>query len=269
MKKVIRLVVLLQLAGTLACTASGPAGAVSGPGAASSKRCARYEAAVFKQENQTEWLATLARGEEVTLLGESDLANPKNPKETTRIARVRLADDKVGFIRTDNLALKLVAFAEDAQAYERNTSSSNVKAEIPAGVSGALVDQKGEWLQVIARARDHGEFKVAYKVWVNKGTTEVPEQVEEARQLDRAMDVLQNPKAKAEDSAQAKKALELLAGKSSPAAAIARGLLEKQAGTGAGASAKADAGNAPIGVGEAPISQGEPAKADPTPSKVP
>ncbi|MBN2435857.1 MAG: SH3 domain-containing protein [Spirochaetes bacterium] len=149
-------------------------------------RVARYRASIFKEADLKDWKAALNKGEEVTLLEETE-QDVKG--KSISVALVRLSDDTEGYIRSDYLALYAVAIMNDkTPAYERNNSTSRVVARLPLGTVAMVLDEKGGWLKVTVGELPDGTS--VYNRWIQNGYEKNPELVIDALMIDNAVSIL-------------------------------------------------------------------------------
>lgn len=107
---------------------------------------AKYAISVKKDSDLKDWLATLEKAEKVSLLQEFETTSSKNKVLT--VAKVQLADDKVGFIESRHLANDPIVFTGDTSAYSRPIAASTVSATVPKGSVGFVLEKKEGWTQV-------------------------------------------------------------------------------------------------------------------------
>ena len=113
------------------------------------KKYAKYRITIRKDKDLKNWLATIEKAEEVDLLSEEEQATmQKGRKVILSIAKVKLADDSIGYIESRHLADKPIVFTTETNAYIRPTSGTKVRAKIPAGTIGFIIAEKGNWVQV-------------------------------------------------------------------------------------------------------------------------
>lgn len=95
------------------------------------------------------WVASIAFGEEVTLLGETE-TDEKSKREYTKL---RLSDGKEGWARADFIAkdASLAAVSADAQIYKRPSISNITDEMVAAGTVVVLTGKKDEFSEFIAQ----------------------------------------------------------------------------------------------------------------------
>lgn len=138
------------------------------------EKVAMYRAAVYKDPKQSDWLATLNKGEQVMLVEVLDEPVKLKGKDET-IAKVRLSDDTEGYIRERYLADKAIVITdEEVPVFARNNKTSGQSGSLPLGAIAFVVEQKANWLKVTA-----GDHKI-YNKWIESGYSENRELITDA-----------------------------------------------------------------------------------------
>ena len=107
---------------------------------------AKYRANIYKDKKLTNWLATLAKGEEVKLIEE--VTQKKNNKKLNIAKIVRADGETTGYIERRHLAGKPIIFAKKTDVYDQPTITSNLFTTVKKGTVGFILDQKGKWTKV-------------------------------------------------------------------------------------------------------------------------
>ncbi|MFC1669786.1 hypothetical protein ACFL20_05285 [Spirochaetota bacterium] len=181
------------------------------------KKFAKYRVSAKKDRDLKNWLATLEKTEEVDLLLEEDYTNPKG--KTYKLSKIKLSDDKVGYIKSSHLANSAVVFMNDVKAHVRPTSGSKVKTTIPKGIIGFIIAEKGEWAQVYA-----GKINNIWitKHWIRGGYTTEPNAIIDAKEYEKALAMLKGKEVKKETLEKVIKNMEELSKATSIIAEIAK-----------------------------------------------
>jgi len=143
MKRSISLLIISSLALLIACGEKKPETPVD---TVIGNKYAKYRVSIRKAADLKDWLATLEKAEEVELLEEFDQLNAK--KESITIAKVRLADDQVGFVEARYLANDPIVFVEDTRVFNRPASASKVVVTLPKGTIGFILEEKDGWTKI-------------------------------------------------------------------------------------------------------------------------
>ena len=159
------------------------------------QKYARFNVNVYKDTDLKQWLATLAKAEYVDLL---DVLNVTIKNKTIEIAKIKLTDDSVGYIKMEYLADRPVVFLEETKAFVRNNISSRVYMTIPRGTIAFIIDEKGEWLQIYA-GQIQGKWLT--RQWVNSGFSTEEKLILQARAYEEATETLKDPSGKTSDEA--------------------------------------------------------------------
>jgi lipoprotein LenA len=182
------------------------------------KKYAKYRVNVQKDKDLKVWLATLEKGEAVDLLSEEKYITEK--RQEIDLAKVRLADDKEGYIDAKHLADKPIVFIKETPVFVRPTSGSKVYIKLPEGTIGFIIDEKGNWVQVYVGKI---EGKWVTRQWVEGGYTTDTNTLLEAKELEVALQLIK----KDETLEKGKEKLKELAEGTSEIAAIARQKLDE------------------------------------------
>lgn len=154
------------------------------------RKYARFNTQVYKDSELKQWLATLAKAEYVDLL---EILTLTVKGEKLEIAKVKLSDDSVGYIKMSNLADKPIVFVQDTKVYIRNNITSTVYMTIPRGTIAFIISEKGEWVQIYA-GNINGKWLT--KQWVNKGFSTDEPLILEARNFEDASAVIDDTSGK-------------------------------------------------------------------------
>jgi lipoprotein LenA len=153
------------------------------------KKYAKYRAAVYKDINFKEWLATLEKTESVEVLNSE---KNESGSRTIEIASIRLSDGKTGYINQDFLAEKPVVFTdENVKAYQRPDTGSTVVANIPKGTVGFIIDERADWVKVYV-GNISGKWITGQ--WVRGGYNVDETLVQAARDYEIALNLLADKK---------------------------------------------------------------------------
>ena len=179
------------------------------------KKYARYKIVVNKDKELKGWLATLEKAEEVGLLAEENYTNQKGKQLV--LTKVKLADDTIGYLESKHLADRPIVFIEDTKAFVRPTSGSRAIITINKGTIGFIISEKVNWVQVYI-----GKVKGKWinKHWVNGGYSVVEEMVQEAKEYESAILLLNDDKT--EKKSQGKEKLNELSNGTSVIAEMAK-----------------------------------------------
>ena len=184
------------------------------------EKYARYQVWVRADQGLKKNLAILEKAEKVQLLA-APVEVPveeKGRKVLIEVAKVKLADDKVGYIDVKHLADRPIVFTEDAKLLVRPTTGSKVFATVDRGTIGFIIAEKGGWVQVFV-GKHKGKYLNQY--WVNGGYTDDQKTLMDAKEYETALALFA---AKKEDKG--KKKLEELTGASPVIAELAKQKLE-------------------------------------------
>jgi lipoprotein LenA len=196
------------------------------------KKYAKYKVSVYKDKDLKNWLATLEKTESVDLMAEEKYVNPK--KVEVEISRVKLSDNKEGFIKSEHLADKPVVFTDETtKAYDRPDMGSKVSCNIPKGTIGFVVEEKADWTKIyIGKIGD----KKVYGNWVKGGFDKDDKLVSDAREFWTAIDIIESktdaPEAIEKNKKEAKEKLEPLAKGTSIFSALSQKKLDEINGKG-------------------------------------
>lgn len=149
------------------------------------KKYAKYRVNVHKDKDLKGWIATLEKGEGVDLLSEEKYITDK--RKEIDLAKVRLADDKEGYIDAKHLADKPIVFIKETPVFVRPTPGSRVYTKLPAGTIGFIIDEKGNWVQVYAGKI---EGKWVTRQWAEGGYTTDTNTLLDAKELEVALQLI-------------------------------------------------------------------------------
>lgn len=107
---------------------------------------AKYRVTVTNDADLKNWLATLEKAEEVTVLEESKVKMPKG--KDISVSKIRLSDDSMGFLESSHLGNEPLVFVKKTKAYIRPSPLVKVQGEVPEGTIGFVIEQKDGWTQV-------------------------------------------------------------------------------------------------------------------------
>jgi uncharacterized protein YgiM (DUF1202 family) len=174
------------------------------------KKYAIYKLNIYQEKDLKKILALISKGESVDLLAiEKIMLN----KKEIEIAKIRLSDDKAGYLKAEFLAEKPVIFTENTKAHVRNNSSSDISDTIPKGALGFITGEKGQWAQIfIGNYYDErGNKKYLDGRWVQGGFIFDEKLLPEARSYEDAVKKIYDTASTVKDINQGKTALEELA----------------------------------------------------------
>ncbi len=242
-QKIAVLLILISAAFTVSCTKEAPINgttqgasdenvqeneeATEDTAPALDERVSMYRASVYKDIKQSDWLATLNKGEQVVLVEElAETVTLKGKEE--KIAKVRLSDDSEGYIRLRYLADKAVVITDDeVPVYNRNNKTSGQRGILPKGTIAFVVDQKANWLKVtVGELRDGTKV---YDKWLENGYSEDMSLVSDAVMIEQSADVLLG--LREGDAEAARVILEEVANKGNEMSFVAQMYLEGSAGS--------------------------------------
>jgi|SRR6056297_130938 len=164
----------------------------------------KYRANIYKDKKLNNWLATLAKGEEVTLVDE--ITQKINQKELELAKIIRADGETTGYIERRHLAGKPIIFANNTDVYDQPTITSNLFTSVKKGKVGFILDKKEEWTKVfVGYVKKDDEKKYVNEKWVKGGFSSDMKQVKNGLLYERAMSKLED-----EDSSNDKEALETL-----------------------------------------------------------
>ena len=149
-------------------------------------RYAQYRVRVWEDPQESKRLAVLNKAEKVTLLETLTVTDKKG--KSLEYARIRLADDKEGYISTRHLAKLPIFFIAEADAYERPTIGSRVMIQRPKATVAFIKEEKDGWAQVyIGKIND----RYYTKVWVQKSAFDTdPIILRQALEYENALELL-------------------------------------------------------------------------------
>lgn len=184
------------------------------------KKYAKYKKAIYEDKEMKKWVATLEKAEDVSLLEEEEYKNSKG--QTDKISKIKLADDKIGYVESRHLADRPIVFTKETKAFVRPTSGSRIFATIPKGELGFIIEEKGLWVQVYVGEVDG---KNITKQWVEDGYTADENTVLEAKEYARTLAGLKEDDP--EKISEAEENLEKLSSSSSVIGELAKEKLKK------------------------------------------
>jgi SH3-like domain-containing protein len=153
------------------------------------KKYAKFRAAVFKDKNLKEWLATLEKTESAEIITSEKI---ESGNRTIEIASIRLSDGKQGFINQEFLAEKPVVFIdENVKAYQRPDAGSAVVVTVPKGTIGFIIDEKADWVKIYI-GNVSGIWITGH--WVKGGFSVDEVLVQSAKDYETALNLLSNNK---------------------------------------------------------------------------
>lgn len=178
---------------------------------------AKFELSVFKDSSmdRKSWLVTLAKGESVELISEETV---KINNKDVKISKVKLLDNSIGYIQSDNLAVKTIVFIEkNVKVYNRPGIDTGDFATITIGTVAFVTDEKADWYKI-----DIGKVGEKYVIgkWVKGGISDNIELIADAVSLEKQRGILSDAVKGNKDDALAK--LKALAEKSNPIGELAK-----------------------------------------------
>jgi lipoprotein LenA len=241
MKRTIAALCAFALIATLACKKKDG----EKPGSAEfPKKYAMYQSGVYKDKELKEWLATLEKAESVQMLGEEKYLNRKNVQ--LDLLKIKLADDKEGYIEAKHLADRPIVFIDDnIRAFVRPDTGSKVFATIPRGTIAFITDEKAAWVKVYVGIMD-GKWLTGH--WVKGGYSADEQMVVEAKEYEGACALLKETKPEKMEKAMkaAREKFDELAKGSSMIAELAKIKLQELDGASAPEVKKQSAGDVPV-----------------------
>lgn len=197
MKKIVSLIAVVVLLAGIGCKKEKPEAEKEMPLA---KKYATVRLAVYKDMNFKDWQATLEKAEAVDLLAEEGKIQVEGKKEPVEVAKVKLADDSIGYTRSRFLADKPVVFVEeDVKLHVRPTPTSRVYFEVPKGTIGFITGEKANWIEVFL-GRVNGKW--VEEKWTDSGYSTDMDLVVDATMYEKAMALLdEKNKEKAKEEA--------------------------------------------------------------------
>ena len=160
-----------------------------------SKKFAKYQSWVYADKNLKKGIALLNKAEPVELIS-LEKARGKEPE----IAKIRMTDDTVGYIKTESLAEKPIVFTTHTKAFVRNNTGSAVHATIPAGSLGFIIEEKADWIKVfIGKVGD----KWINGQWVKAGFSEDENLIVDAKTYEQAVNAIDSDQSNEKDKSDA------------------------------------------------------------------
>jgi lipoprotein LenA len=197
MKKIVTIIIITLLTAGIGCKKEKPEVEEEMPLA---KKYATVRIAVYKDKQFKNWLATLEKAEGVDLLAEEGKIPVEGKKEPVEVAKIKLADDAIGYTRARFLADKPIVFVEEeVKLHIRPTATSKVYSEVPRGTIGFITGEKANWVQVfIGRLKG----KWIEEKWAESGYSSDTDLIVDATMYEKAMALLdEKNKKKAKDEA--------------------------------------------------------------------
>ncbi len=195
---------------------------------------ARYKAAVYNEPGKTErsnWVATLALGEEVTLVEVTEFKPQKG--EPQEYAHVKLAGGKEGYLPLRYLAYgALLITSDDVDLFKRPVITSGPgrgSQNVTAGAVAFLSSEESadpKWLEVSGGSTSDNTY---FNGWIQSGTSGInrnPEVVAGAIQLNDISEQITSGKLKEKQKTRIKDQLERLLDLPYPVGDRARTLLD-------------------------------------------
>jgi len=197
MKKIVTIIIITMLTAGIGCKKEKPESEKEMPLA---KKYATVRIAVYEDKQFSKWLATLEKAEGVDLLAEEGKIPVEGKKEPVEVAKIKLADDSVGYTRARFLADKPIVFVEDeVKLHVRPTPTSKVYFEVPKGTIGFITGEKANWIEVfIGRLKG----KWIEEKWAESGYSTDMDLIVDATMYEKALALLdEKNKEKARDEA--------------------------------------------------------------------
>ena len=146
------------------------------PKPAEISRFAKYAVGVFENQDLKKAITYLSKGEMVFVTEESSANNDpaqatakeKNKDKTSgKIVKVRLIDDKTGYMDEKHLSGEpLVITEESTNVFQRPSLDSRKMGTLPAGTIAFTESVKNNWIQIYVGKID-GQWIAGY--WINSG----------------------------------------------------------------------------------------------------
>lgn len=188
------------------------------------KAVAMYRAAVYKDAEHKNWLATLNKGEQVEIIEEISTPVMIQGKENT-VSKIRLSDNSIGYVRSNYLARDIIAIIEDnVPVYTRNNKASGLQGRLPLGTLAFILEENGKWIKITAGQLPDGA-KI-YSRWLDSGYTREKDTISQAILIDQATGILSG-KTKG-DKEEAKNSLEEIANSEGILAGVASKMISGQ-----------------------------------------
>jgi len=185
------------------------------------KKYAMYKLNVYQEKELQKILTLISKAESVDLLAnEKVLINKKD----VDVAKIKLSDDKVGYLKSEFLADKPVIFTESTKSYVRNNTTSDISDTIPRGTLGFITAEKGQWVQVFIGNyyNEKGEKKWLENKWVQGGFISDEKLVADARNYEESVRKINDVSTTVNDINNAKSSLEEMSKGSSLFAELAK-----------------------------------------------
>jgi hypothetical protein len=170
------------------------------------QKFAKFRIGVSKNTDLKKSFTVLAKAEAVEQL---EILPAED--EAKAVAKIKLSDESIGYVKAKHLAGQPVVFTEDTKAFDRNNPTSRVKQTIPKGSIGFIVGESDNWKRIYVGKIDDTWVT---DEWVEGGYEVNSDLLLEARDLEEARNTLLDEKAKDEAKSEALEKLEKL--KSSP-----------------------------------------------------
>lgn len=125
----------------------------------------KYPLAIYKlpgSKNPSDWVATLSKAEEVTLISEEKVSTPKGEE---KYYKVKIAGDKIGFAETKHFAKYVgVVIVENSDLKQRPTITS-----LPGWNAEKLIKGSIVFSDVIKEEKDGNWYEVDGTIYIGNG----------------------------------------------------------------------------------------------------
>lgn len=152
------------------------------------KKYATLRISVYKDKELKNWAATLEKAEEINFISEEKVLLPDKKNNEIVVAKVKLADDTIGYTNAKYLADRPIVFIEDAKLHIRPTVTSSVYTTVPKGTLGFITSEKDGWVEVFIGYLPNGKW-VEGK-WANTGYDDDIGLVVDAARYEKALNLL-------------------------------------------------------------------------------
>ena len=150
------------------------------------KKYAMYKLNVYQDRELSKVLALISKAESVDLLGSEKALIGKKEVD---VSRIRLSDDKTGYLKSEFLADRPVIFTESTKAFVRNNPTSDIYDTVPRGTLAFITAEKAQWFQIFIGNyyNEKGEKKYLESKWVQGGFIYDEKLINDARNYEQAV----------------------------------------------------------------------------------
>ncbi len=173
------------------------------------KKYAKWSIRVYKTNDLKKQITFLSKGEPMDLLA-TEKPDIKGKKD--ELAKVKLTDDTIGYVRMSEVGDRPIVFTEKTKAYYRNNESSKVYFEIPKGTMAFVTSEKGHWVQIFIGNvyYENGKKKWVDKKWVMGGFSEEQNLIPDARNYENSVRIVDTTSSTEKQLKDAKESLKKL-----------------------------------------------------------